>query len=222
MDTIDCTKEIGRMRLERTAKALCANNMDAYVVENRNEVRKIVEDLLFDGAVISNGGTVTAWECGLDKLFTSGKYNYLDRAAASDPNEIYRQSFFADFYFTSSNAVTENGELYNVDGNSNRIAAIAFGPKNVIVLAGINKIVKDLDAAQKRVKTIAAPTNTLRLNIDSYCSKVGECMAFKSDNVTMCDGCNSDTRICCNYLISARQRIKGRIKVILINESLGF
>ncbi len=219
---MECTKAIDRMRLERTAEALCANNMDAYVVETRNEARKIVEDLLFDGATISNGGTVTAKECGLDEIFKSGKYNYLDRSASSDPNEVYRQSFFADFYFTSSNAITENGELYNVDGNSNRIAAIAFGPKNVIVLAGVNKIVKDIDAAQKRVKMIAAPANTVRLGIDSYCSKIGECMSFKSDNVNICDGCHSDTRICCNYLISARQRIKERIKVILINESLGF
>lgn len=219
---MDYTKTVDKMRLERAAKALCANNMDAYVVENRDEARKIVEDLLYEGATISNGGTVTAQQCGLFEIFESGKYNFLDRSKASDATEIYRQSFFADFYFTSANAITENGELYNVDGNSNRIAAIAYGPKNVIVLAGVNKIVKDLDAAQRRVKMIAAPANTIRLGIESYCSKTGECMAFKSDNVTMCDGCASDTRICCNYLVSARQRIKGRIKVILINESLGF
>ncbi len=220
---MEFVKTVEKMRLEKTAQALRANNMDAFVVDSRDEVKKIVEDLLFDGAVIANGGTVTATECGLFELFENGRYEFLDRTKAQDVTEIYRKSFFADFYFTSANAITENGELYNVDGNSNRVAAIAYGPKNVIVVAGVNKIVKNLDDAQKRVKMIASPANTIRLGIESYCAKTGECVALKNGgDCEMTQGCNADTRICCNYLISARQRIKGRIKVILVNESLGF
>ncbi len=217
-------KKVNKMRLERTAQALRANNMQAFVVDDCEQARNIVCELLFEGATIANGGTMSAAECGLFEIFESGKYEFLDRTKAQDVKEIYRKAFFADFYFTSANAITENGELYNVDGNSNRVAAIAYGPENVIVIAGANKIVKDIDEAQKRVKSIAAPANTIRLGIESYCSKTGECMALAKSggDAKMCEGCASDTRICCNYLISARQRIKDRIKVILINETLGF
>ena len=120
---------------------------------------------------------------------------------------------------TSSNAVTERGELYNVDGNSNRIAAIAFGPSRVIMVVGINKIVPDLDAAIRRVKTIAAPKNTQRLSCKTYCEAAGKCAGLDGD---LCAGCASDARICCNYLVSAKQREPGRIHVIFVGEELGY
>ena len=139
-----------------------------------------------------------------------------------DPREAYLKAFSADAYFCSSNAVTENGELYNVDGNSNRIAAISYGPKSVIMIVGYNKIVKNIDEAIKRVKTICAPKNCERLDINSYCNSKGECKSYLIENPEICDGCSSDTRICCNYLISSRQRHKDRIKVILVPEILGY
>ena len=111
----------------------------------------------------------------------------------------------------SSNAVTEEGELYNVDGNSNRVAALAYGPDSVIVVAGCNKIVPDIAAAVERVKKIAAPVNATRLHCSTPCAKTGECM-----------NCHSDGRICCNYLVSAQQRHQDRIKVILVGEELGY
>ena len=125
--------------------------------------------------------------------------------------QIFRQAFSADVYLMSSNAVTEEGELYNVDGNSNRVAALAYGPDSVIVVAGCNKIVPDIAAAVERVKKIAAPVNATRLHCSTPCAKTGECM-----------NCHSDGRICCNYLVSAQQRHQDRIKVILVGGELGY
>lgn len=122
----------------------------------------------------------------------------------------------------STNALTENGELYNVDGNSNRVAALLYGPKSVIVVCGINKIVKNIDEAIKRVKTIAAPHNTIRLGIETPCGKTGECVSLRKENPEFCDGCHGDTRICCNYVVSAQQRHIDRIKVIIIGEEYGY
>ena len=122
----------------------------------------------------------------------------------------------------STNALTENGELYNVDGNSNRVAALLYGPKSVIVVCGINKIVKNIDEAIKRVKTIAAPQNTIRLGIETPCGKTGKCVSLRKENPELCDGCHGDTRICCNYVVSAQQRHIDRIKVIIIGEEYGY
>ena len=121
-----------------------------------------------------------------------------------------------------ANAVTEGGLLYNVDGNSNRVSAILYGPKQVIFICGCNKLVKDLDEAVMRLKSVAAPQNTKRLNCDTYCAKEGECLAMGNDASYMCDGCMSPARICCNYVISARQRHKDRLKVIFVGEELGY
>ena len=126
-------------------------------------------------------------------------------------DEIFRKSFFSDTYLTSTNAITENGELYNVDGYGNRVAAMIYGPKSVIVVAGINKIVKDLDQAVERVKRIAAPANSIRLDKNTPCTKTGYCV-----------DCKKDDRICCSYTVLGHQKQKNRIKVILVGESLGY
>lgn len=209
-------------QIENTLKALIRNNMDAKFFPDCSGAYDYVKSILFDGAVIACGGSQSIRQSGLEELFKSGKYHYLDRSqvSAKEAPALYRESFFSDFYFTSTNALTENGELYNVDGNSNRIAAYCYGPKNVIVITGYNKIVKDIDAAILRVKTIAAPMNTKRLDCKTPCFETGECSAVNSKSMTA--GCESPQRICCNYLISAQQREKGRIKVLVIGESLGF
>lgn len=213
-------------RIEKTIKNLEKNNMKAYYCENSAEALEKVKTLLTEGCTVSHGGTETIKQTGIIDLLKSGKYEYLDRSKCQtreETEELYRKCFNADVYITSSNAITENGELYNVDGNSNRIACIAYGPKSVVVVAGINKIVENIDKAVERIKRICAPLNTDRLDIDTYCRLKGHCVSLdESDEPFICDGCNSDTRICCNYLISARQRHKDRIKVILINEDLGY
>ena len=218
-------KTIIEKRINKVGENLKKNNMEFYYAETSADVRPIVESLLKEGDVITNGGTVTMSEIGLKPLLESSKYKYLDRAKVNTPEEVielYRKSFFADVYISSSNAITEDGVLYNVDGNSNRIAAIAFGPKSVIIIAGYNKIVKDLKEAELRVKREAAPPNCVRLNCDTYCKEKGECVSLAKADQQMYDGCGGDGRICCNYLISAQQRHKGRIKVIIVGEELGY
>jgi hypothetical protein len=182
--------------------------------------------LLKEGDTVGVGGAMTLFESGVIDFLRSGKFNFLDRyeeGLTNDQlNKIFVDSFSADVYLCSSNAITENGELYNVDGNSNRVAAICFGPKSVIIIAGYNKLVKDLEDAVKRVKTIAAPANCTRLSSQSYCREKGECMSFNGDASEMTGGCSGPNRICCNYVVSAYQRKKDRIKVILVGEELGY
>ncbi|WP_295090545.1 lactate utilization protein [Ruminococcus sp.] len=218
-------KIIIEKRIQKTGENLLKNNMEFYYAPTKENVLAIVEKLLNEGDVITNGGTMTLKECGLSELLNSDKYRYLDRAKANTPEdvvELYRKAFFADVYISSSNAITEDGVLYNVDGNSNRIAAIAFGPKSVIIIAGYNKIVKDLNEAEIRVKREAAPPNCVRLDCTTYCKEKGECVSLNNAGRQISDGCTSDSRICCNYLISAHQRHKNRIKVIIVGEELGF
>ncbi len=209
--------------LKKVAEKLENNNMQTFVVETKEEVYPIVKKLIPNDAVVGFGGSVSLSDTKvLEKLGNDG-YKLLDRRVeGADVQKIYRDAFSADFYLCSSNAITENGVLYNVDGNANRVAAIAFGPKNVIIIAGKNKIVKDIDSAVRRVKEYVAPKNCVRLGLDTYCAKNGKCVSLNKENPEMSDGCASDSRICCDYIISSRQRIKNRIKVILVNEELGY
>lgn len=211
------------MNIEKTIENLKKNNFAVTYVETKAEVAPLVEKMLTAGSTIAVGGSMTLEETDVMTLVRGRQYFFLDRYATgiSDEQraEIFRQSLAADYYLCSSNAVTENGELYNVDGNSNRIAAIAYGPKKVILVVGINKIVPDLPAAVRRVKTIAAPKNAARLHCATYCATAGHCV--RPDGMAG-DGCNSEARICCNTLISAQQRHKGRIHVILVGEECGY
>ena len=199
------------------------NRIAVEYLEKKEDVLSRIRELIPAGSIVASGGSSTLNETGVIELLKSGDYTYLDRMAPDltpeQRQEMAIKGNTADYYLCSSNAITEAGELYNVDGHCNRIAAIAFGPKSVIMVVGINKIVPDLDAAIRRVKTIAAPLNTKRLNCDTYCRTAGVCMGVDG---AMTDGCHSPARICCNYLISAQQRVPNRIRVILVGESLGF
>ena len=204
--------DIIRLKMERTAEALRDNNMYCECVDSTEEALEVVESLLNEGDTVAVGGSMTLEEIGVLDMLRSGNYNFLDRYKdGADVQKIFRDSFFADVYLTSSNAITENGELYNVDGNANRVAAMTFGPKSVIVVAGYNKIVKDLDAAKVRVQEIAAPANATSLGCETPCTKTGHCM-----------NCASPKRICATTVIMARQRVQNRIKVILVGEELGY
>lgn len=210
--------------LEKTAAALEKNNMKAFIAENRQEALEIAKSLLKDGDTVASGGSVSLKETGISDLLASGSYNYLDRTGLSgeELKKCYRAAFSADVYFSSSNAITENGELYNVDGNANRISAITFGPDSVVIVAGYNKIVPDIDAAVKRVKECAAPPNGVRLGLDTYCSKEGHCCNMTCIDGDFADGCKSSGRMCCSFLVTSHQRAKDRIKVILVGEKLGY
>ena len=156
-----------RAKVEKVMKNLERNKMKPYFCKNKEEAQALVKTLIKRGETISCGGSKTLDETGIYQMINSPDYNFLDRSAPGmtrpEVEEVYRQTFRADTFFMSTNALTENGELYNVDGNSNRVAALLYGPKSVIVVCGINKIVKNIDEAIKRVKTIAAPQNTIRL-----------------------------------------------------------
>ena len=203
-------------QIKLTIENLNKNNMDA--------LQKALS-LLNDGDTVSVGGSVTLSEIGILDALKCSKYNYLDRYAAGNPqemHEIFRQSFLADAYFTSSNAVTEEGELFNVDGNANRVAAMMYGPKKVIVIVGKNKIVKNIDDALIRVRTVAAPLNCKRLNKETYCAKIGHCVTMDNGNATeMGAGCRSKDRICRNFTVMG-EHIPDRVKVIIVNEDLGY
>ena len=214
-----------KTRVETTLKNLKRNNMEAYFVDTKEEAQKLVRSLITNGDTLSCGGSVTLKQTGIYDIISSDDYNFLDRSACEtreQVEEIYRKTFCADAFFTSANAVTENGELYNVDGNSNRVAAILYGPKSVICVCGVNKLVKNICEAITRVKTKAAPPNTVRLGIETPCAKTGECVSLKKDNPEMCEGCRSDGSICCNYVVCAQQRHVNRIKVIIIGEEYGY
>ncbi|MDE6670765.1 MAG: lactate utilization protein [Ruminococcus sp.] len=211
-------------RIRKTGENLVRNNMEFYYAETKEDVKSIVESLLKKGDVITNGGTVSMAECGIAELLRSPDYTYLDRTGKSreEVEEIYIKAYSADVYISSSNAITEDGVLYNVDGNSNRVSAIAYGPKSVVIIAGYNKIVKNLDEAVMRVKRESAPPNCVRLDCPTPCKETGECISLLRTGSQITDGCYGDGRICCNYLISAKQRQKNRIKVILVGEELGY
>ncbi len=211
--------------VETALKNLERNKMEAYYVDTKEDAQKLVRTLISKGDTLSCGGSVTLKQTGIYDIISSSDYNFLDRSACETPEqveEVYRKTFCADAFFTSANAVTENGELYNVDGNSNRVAAILYGPKSVICVCGINKLVKNIGEAITRVKTKAAPPNTVRLGIETPCAKTGECVSLKKDDPEMCEGCHGDGRICCNYVVCAQQRHVNRIKVIIIGEEYGY
>ncbi len=214
-------------RVTKTINSLNKNNINAFYCETKAEVVKSIEGLLKDGAVISSGGSVSLQESGVWDLINKPCYNYLDRnkegITPEEKTEIFKSVIGIDYYFCSANAVTEDGELLNVDGFANRISAIAFGPKKVIMVVGVNKIVKDLDEAFLRVKKIAAPKNCVRLGLNNPCVKLGHCVSLlNNDKPKFIDGCRCDTRICRNYLISALQKDKERMTVILCGEELGY
>lgn len=209
--------------IEKVLENLRKNRMEPYFVATKEDVVPLVKELVKEGSSVASGGSMTLKETGVADLLRSGFYRFSDRTAPNvtpeEKERIERETFFADAFFCSANAITEQGELVNVDGTANRVAAIAYGPKSVIVVAGVNKIVKDVEEGIRRVKTIAAPLNTKRLSCDTYCNKEGHCLGLDGG---LTAGCASPGRICCSYLICGPQRFENRIKVILVNEELGF
>ncbi len=208
--------------IKETMENLEKNNMKPYFCETKEKAVELVEGLLSEGDTITCGGSMSLKESGVFDLMNSGKYNFINRETCEDVEAVYRAAFSADAYLMSTNALTRDGVLYNVDGNSNRVAALLYGPKSVIVVCGVNKICDNLDEAVKRVKTGAAPLNTKRLHTGAYCESMDKCKSLNDENSFMCDGCKGAGRICCNYVVTAQQRKKDRIKVVIVGESLGF
>ena len=202
-------------RILRTIKALEKNNMNGYMVASNVDLISKIEELISPKSKVSCGGSMTLFETGVIDHLKSGRYEFLDRykegLTQDEIKEIFRQSFLSDAYVTSTNAITENGEIYNVDGNGNRVAAMLYGPDKVIIVAGVNKIVPNVEEAIIRTKEYASPINAKRLNKETPCTKIGRCVE-----------CNSDNRICNEYTLIKRQIDKNRIHVIFLNDNLGY
>lgn len=212
-------------RVEKTIKGLEHNGLEAHFVQAAQKVPALLQTLIKAGARVAVGGSMTLFQCGVIEHLRSGRYEFLDRYAPGLSEEqihaVHHSAFLADAYLCSSNAITQKGELYNVDGNSNRIAAMAYGPQSVIVVAGVNKLVPTLKDAVARVKTVSAPAICKRRGLDTPCAQSGACIKLPGTVEDFADGCRSPQKVCCNQLISGRQRVPGRIKVILVNEELG-
>jgi L-lactate utilization protein LutB len=194
----------------KTIKGLQSRNMDGFYAPTREEAVKIALSLMKEGDSVSMGGCMSAQECGLVDAIKAGPYRFIDRDAYADKRAAMLDGYDADVFLASANAMTDDGILVNIDGNSNRVSAIAQGPKKVIFIVGINKICPDVDSALKRARNVAAPANAQRFQIDTPCKKTGSCM-----------DCKSPDTICCQILITRFSRHKGRINVILVNDALG-
>ena len=200
-----------RLLAEKTIKGLKSRNMEGYYAEDSAEALKIALSLIPEGSSVTMGGSMSAHEIGLVDALKQGSYCFLDRDQAEDKRAAMLAAYDADVFLSSANAMTEDGILVNIDGNSNRVSAIAQGPRKVIFIVGMNKVCSDLDGAMKRARNVAAPINAQRFGLNTPCSKTGSCMDCKS----------SDT-ICCQFLITRFSRHSGRIHVILVNDVLGF
>lgn len=202
-------------QVERTIKNINSGNMEGHYIKNREQLFEKLKDLIAEGSTIGVGDSMTLFETGVIEFLRSGKFNFLDKykegLGGNDKREIYIKNFSADTFICSTNAITENGELYNIDGNGSRVAPMIYGPKQVIIVAGMNKIVKNLDEAEIRVRQYAAPIDAKRLNKDTPCTKLGYCV-----------DCKSPSRICNDFVVIKGQFIKGRIKVLIVGEELGY
>lgn len=198
--------------------------MSAQYVESKSDVAGIVSKLLNTGDTISVGGSVTLEETKVLDLVKEQKYHLIDRyekkLSEVEQKQRLLAAFTSDVFLCSANAITHDGEIYQVDGLSNRIAPLVFGPDRVIIIAGTNKIVKNIEEAVFRVRTMTVPAIVNRLKLSTPCAKTGTCIALNNQN--MAAGCQCDDRRCCNFLIMGRQRMKNRIHVIIVGERLGF
>lgn len=199
---------------ERMIKNLETRNMEGYYADSKEEALQIALRLIPEGSSIAWGGSMSIAEIGLKDAVCQGNYKVYNRDAAKDKEEkreIELATYDSDFFLTSANAITESGVLVNIDGNANRVSAIAYGPRNVIMIIGMNKVTKDLENAWSRARNEAAPINAQRFQKETPCVSGGTCFDCKKQ------GC-----ICSQILITRYSQIPGRIKVILVNESLGF
>lgn len=192
-------------------KGLESRNMSGYYAHSMEEALELALKLIPTGSSITMGGSMSVLEIGLKDTLKAGDYKFLERDKCEDKRAAALAAYDCDVFLSSVNAMTQDGILVNIDGNSNRVSAIAFGPKKVLCIVGMNKIADDLDGAMKRARNVAAPINAQRFGLSTPCSKTGTCM-----------DCKSPDTICCQFLITRYSRHKDRIHVILVNDNLGF
>lgn len=207
--------EVWQMKIERLIKNLEKNQMKGTFLKDREALQEYMNQQIPDEVKVAVGGSQTLFEIGVIEYLRTRNVTFFDRyeegLSVEGRKEVFRNSFFADFYFTSTNAITVEGHLYNIDHVGNRVAAMLFGPDKVFVIIGLNKIVDSEEEAMGRIRSIAAPANNVRLNRDTPCTKLGSCTE-----------CNAKDRICSQYTMIKRQSIKDRIEVLILPTELGY
>ena len=201
----------GELLAQKVIEGLDSRNMTGYYAADKEAALKLALSLIPEGSTVTMGGGMSVHEIGLPEALKKGNYNFIDRDEMKDKRAAMLAAYDADFFLMSTNAMTQDGILVNIDGNSNRVSALAQGPRKVIIIAGMNKVCDDVDGAMKRARNVAAPINAQRFGLDTPCSKTGACM-----------NCKSPDTICCQFLITRYSKHAGRIHVILVNDYLGF
>ena len=196
---------------QKVIKGLESRQMTGYYAADKEEALKIALSLIPEGSTVTMGGAMSAHEIGLPRALEEGDYNFIDRDKMEDKRAAMLAAYDADYFLASANAITEDGIIVNIDGNANRVSAIAQGPRHVLFIVGMNKICDDVDGALKRARNVAAPINAQRFGLNTPCTKTGSCM-----------DCKTPDTICCQFLITRYSKHPGRIHVILVNDCLGF
>ena len=219
--------KIIHMRIKRTMENLEKNGIRAVFVPDKASALALLEKMLVPGETLGVGGSVTLSQIGAMELIRNPRYRFIDRYETGlSPEDALRRKqecVMADTFISSTNAITETGLLYNVDGTGNRLCAFVFGPKRVIVLAGYNKIVPTIEDAVVRVKTVSAPANAVRLGMDTYCAKHGHCinMTIDRNNLMFPASGTCTSRLCTSAVVTGRQQ-NDRMTVVIIGEELGY
>lgn len=202
------------LRIKRVCENLKKRNMNPYYCKNVDELIETVTKLLDGCKTAASGGSVTITDSGIaDLLRAKSDIDFLDRKECKDAEEtkkLYHEMFNADIYFMSTSAITEDGELFNIDGTGNRLAALIYGPKKVVIVAGVNKLVSTVDEAILRTRSISAPMNAMRLNTNTPCTQDG-----------LCHDCQSPESICSQFVLTRRSLDPDRIHVVLVDQSYG-
>ena len=207
-------EELQQVLVREVLQSLIKNRFEALYVSSREEAREKILAMIPTGASVGYGGSLTLDELGIKDVLKKGNYQFIDRGrsetSAEELFKLRRESLLSDVFLCSTNALTKDGKLVNIDGIGNRLAALTFGPKKVIVVAGLNKVVADVEEGLKRIRNSVAPLHARRRGWKVPCANTGTCM-----------DCRSADRICGTITITEFQREKGRLTVILVGESLG-
>ncbi len=202
-------------KIETIIDNLNKNNMQGYFVSDKQQLITLISGLIPNGSTVGCGDSVTLEETGVFDFLRNGNYHFYDKyqsgLTSEDKRKIYLKNFCADTFITGSSAVTVDGKIFNIDGNGSRVAPMIYGPEQVIIVVGINKIVENVELAIQRTRQISAPLDAKRLRKETPCTKLDKCV-----------DCSHKQRICNDFVLITGQFTKNRIKVIIINEILGY
>lgn len=206
-------KQANKVKADTIIKNLNKRSMEGYYCETIEEAKEKVLSLITKADTVSWGGSMTIDSLGVKEFLKENNYKVIDResAAPEERDQVMKKALLADVFLSSTNAITMDGELINIDGRGNRLAAFCFGPDSVIVVAGMNKVVRDLESGMKRVRTDACVPNAIRFDTKTPCTVTG-----------ICTECKIPTTICGQILVTRYSKPQNRIKVILVDEKLGF